>query len=88
MRKFHLVPAVLLAAAPLLSQRYLSADGSLRVALVKMPYTGARNVSELPVNSDYLERGGLASLLANKRVSLRPTSTWMCWIPGRFQVIR
>ncbi len=45
------------------------------MALVKMPYTGARNVSELSVNPDHLERGGLASLLANKRVSLRPTST-------------
>ena len=48
-----------LAPAPLLGQRYATEDGSTRVALVKMPYRGARNVPELSPVPDYLQAGGI-----------------------------
>ena len=48
-----------ISTAPALAQRYVSEEGQPRVALVKMPYTGARNVSELSAGPDYLEGGGL-----------------------------
>src|SRR5258708_39533969 len=35
----------------------------VRVALVKMPYVGERNVPELSGGPDYLEQGGLRKLL-------------------------
>ena len=50
----------LVATEPAFAQRYVSEDGQLRVALVKMPYTGARNIPELSTGPDYLEAGGLA----------------------------
>ncbi len=64
--------ALSLFCTPVLSQRYQDADGRLRVALVKMPYTGARNVAELSQNPDYLEQGGIARELAEMGVSVKP----------------
>jgi arginase len=61
-----------LLCAPILSQRYHDADGKLRVALVKNAYTGARNVAELSQNPDYLEQGGIARVLAEMGVSVKP----------------
>ncbi len=58
-----------------LGQSYTSPDGALRVALVKMPYTGARNVAELSDTPDYLEQGGVERMLAGDGVSLKPIST-------------
>lgn len=40
--------------------RYQTDEGTLRVALVKQPFHGGRNVAELSRNPDYLEEGGLA----------------------------
>ena len=62
-----------LFCAPVLSQRYQDADGSLRVALVKMPYTGSRSGSEVSDNPDYLEQGGIAWQLEQMGLSLKPT---------------
>lgn len=64
-----LVP-VLAAAEP-----FTGADGKTRVALVKQPYSGARNVAELSANPDYLEAGGLAALLEDMSCRLKPTAT-------------
>ena len=55
--------------------RYRAEDGSTRVALVKMPYSGARNVAELSGGPDYLEAGGLAEMLLPMGVTLRETGT-------------
>ena len=57
------------------ADRYFNEAGRLRVALVKMPYSGARNVPELSGGPDYLESGGLIALLEGMDVELPPTST-------------
>ncbi|HSF16093.1 MAG TPA: arginase family protein [Vicinamibacteria bacterium] len=43
--------------------RYRDSDGRIRVAPVKMPYSGARNVPEISPVPDYLEAGGIVTLL-------------------------
>ena len=48
------------ASAPLDPFRYGSTEEGLRIALVKQPYHGGRNVAELSRNPDYLEEGGIA----------------------------
>ena len=55
--------------------RYFDKQGRLRVALVKMPYSGARNVAELSGGPDYLETGGLLDILDGMNVQLRDTET-------------
>jgi arginase len=55
--------------------RYFDERGLTRVALVKMPYSGARNVPELSGGPDYLEQGGLIELLHGMDVELRETTT-------------
>ena len=56
-------------------QRYRSDNGALRVALVKQPYHGGRNVAELSRNPDYLEEGGLAGILARAGHRVQPVQT-------------
>ncbi len=46
-----------------------------RVALVKMPYTGARNVPEISPVPDYLEAGGIDVILGGMGVTLEPVRT-------------
>ena len=55
--------------------RYAADAGRVRVGLLKMPYSGARNVAELSGGPDYLEAGGLHDLLATLGTSLRGTRT-------------
>jgi len=50
------------------------ANGPLRVALVKMPYVGERNVPELSGGPDYLEEGGIRKLLDQSSWQTRPAS--------------
>jgi arginase len=50
--------ATALAASP--AQQY---DNPVRISLIKMPYSGARNVAELSGGPDYLEAGGLQERL-------------------------
>jgi arginase len=45
---------------------------NLTVALVKMPYSGSRNVTEISQVPDYLEEGGIAALLREMGVQLTP----------------
>jgi arginase len=66
-----------LAVAPAISsaQSYVSAEGKLKVALVKMPYSGSRNVAELSDVPDYLAKGGIEARLAGLNVELKPIGT-------------
>ncbi len=73
-----LVTVVLLLYLPPVvatAQNYVSAEGKLKVALVKMPYSGARNVPELSDVPDYLAEGGIEARLAELNVELKPMST-------------
>jgi arginase len=63
------------SAASAQANRYLGDDGKVRVAVVKQPVKGSRNVPELSENPDYIEAGGLASRLEAMGVTLKPTAT-------------
>jgi len=76
MRALGIVTAALAVVPAVLSaQDYVSAEGKVKVALVKMPYSGARNVPELSDVPDYLAEGGLEARLAGLDVELKPIST-------------
>jgi len=47
----------------------------VRVALVKMPYVGERNVPDTSRGPDYLEEGGIRKLLEQQGVQVKPTDT-------------
>ena len=47
----------------------------VRVALVKMPYVGERNVPDTSRGPDYLEEGGIRNLLEQQGVQVQPTAT-------------
>jgi len=63
-----LVPLVAAAA-------FAQGAGTLRVALIKMPYVGERNTAERSGGPDYLEQGGLQRLLEEHSCRLQPTAT-------------
>ena len=46
-----------------------------RVALIKMPYVGERNVPELSGGPDYLEQGGIQKVLEERSCQTKPVST-------------
>jgi arginase len=68
---------MLLVLWPVLAmgQSYVDAEGKTKVALVKMPYRGARNVAELSPVPDYLERGGIQAVIEGMGCRLKPVST-------------
>jgi arginase len=70
-----LTAALTLAPAVSSAQGYVTTEGKVKVALVKMPYSGARNVSELSNVPDYLAQGGIEARLAGLGVELKPIST-------------
>lgn len=73
MKHFAWLPLLfLLLPATLVAQRYQGDDGKLKLALVKMPYTGSRSGSEVSDNPDYLERGGIANELEGLGFALKP----------------
>lgn len=45
-------------------------NGSVRVAVVKMPYVGERNAPEISGGPDYLEQGGLQKMLEERGASV------------------
>ncbi len=55
--------------------RYDDAEGRTRVALIKMPYHGGRNIPELSDNPDYLEEGGVLQVVVDRGASVRPIRT-------------
>ena len=65
---------VVMAAVPTTTLARQSSDeaGRTKVALVKMAYSGARNVPEISAGPDYLEHGGIASLLRGMGAELKP----------------
>jgi arginase len=66
---------VLLSALGTFAQSSGTAAHSVRVALVKMPYVGERNVSDTSRGPDYLEEGGIRKLLEQQGVQVRSTDT-------------
>ena len=69
-------PAALAAAlASPAAAQFTDPDGKTKVALIKMPYRGARNVPEISPVPDYLEAGGLAAELEAMNCRLKPVST-------------
>ncbi len=72
MRK-SLVSLAIAALAPmtLQAQQFTDSTGAVQVALVKMPYTGARNVAEISGVPDYLEGGGLGRQLGRMGATVR-----------------
>ena len=73
----NIVPmlALLLATPFSLAVAQGAGGEAVKVALVKMPYSGSRNVPELSVVPDYLEDGGIADVLRGMGVALEPITT-------------
>jgi arginase len=51
------------------------AFAQMRVAVIKMPYVGERNVPELSGGPDYLEQGGVQKLLEERSCETKPVVT-------------
>jgi arginase len=70
---------LLLGLVPILADSFLQkqdADSKLvRVALVKMPYVGERNVPDTSRGPEYLEEGGIRKLLEQQGVQVKPSLT-------------
>lgn len=50
-------------AMPVLAQKYSDSSGKIKVAIVKQPYSGSRNVKELSAGPEILATGGLIEIL-------------------------
>ncbi len=75
MRSSVLVVTTILALPNLaLCQRYNGEDGDTRIALVKMEYSGSRNVAELSDNPSYLAEGGIKDILEEMGTTLKPVA--------------
>lgn len=69
------VPGVVLAMClgmPSSAQTNPGNGSSTRVAVIKMPYVGERNVPEISEGPDYLEQGGLMELLQQRGCQTKP----------------
>jgi arginase len=64
---------VLLVAAGVLARNADDNSKPVRVALVKMPYVGERNVPDTSRGPDYLEEGGIRKLLEQQGVQVKAT---------------
>src|SRR5213080_500510 len=62
-------------AATMLAKSGEGETKPVRVALVKMPYVGERNVPDTSRGPDYLEEGGIRKLLEQQGVQVQPTVT-------------
>ena len=67
--------ASLLSAANALAQSSGDVAHNVRVALIKMPYQGERNVPELSGGPAYLEAGGVQKLLEQRGYQTKAIST-------------
>ena len=70
-----LMVAGLLSGAAALGQSSGNAAHRVRVALIKMPYQGERNIPELSGGPDYLESGGIQKLLEERGYQTKRIST-------------
>src|SRR5882762_9995548 len=69
-----IVLALILVLSPAL--RGQTGNGNpVRVAIVKMPYVGERNVPDVSRGPDYLEQGGILNLLEDHGVQTKQIST-------------
>jgi arginase len=65
---------LLLLLAVSFAQTNANKGTPVRVALVKMPYVGERNVPDVSRGPDYLEQGGIQKLLEEQGVQTKPVS--------------
>jgi len=65
----------LIAAESVSGQTSGSGTKPVRVALVKMPYVGERNVPDTSRGPDYLEEGGIRKLLEQQGAQVKATDT-------------
>src|SRR5215470_13377937 len=70
-----LLACVMTFAANIYAQSRPSDAKPVRVALVKMPYVGERNVPDTSRGPDYLDEGGIRKLLEQQGAQVRPTVT-------------
>ena len=63
MNRLIVVAVALSVPSIVVAQQLVDAEGRVQVAMVKMPFTGARNVPEISDGPDYLEDGGIVGLL-------------------------
>lgn len=76
MKLWMVLPVVvLLLALGTFAQSSGTVTHSVRVALVKMPYVGERNVPDTSRGPDYLEEGGIRKLLEQQGVQVKATDT-------------
>jgi arginase len=64
--------AVLVSPAPVVLAQTSSTGAPVRVALIKMPFRGERNLPDRSDVPDYLEKGSLQKLLEAEGVAVRP----------------
>lgn len=69
------VAGVLLVVGSVLARNPDTDSKPVRVALVKMPYVGERNVPDTSRGPEYLEEGGIRKLLEQQGVQVKPTDT-------------
>ncbi len=70
-----LIAVMLVTPSLALAQRYTDADGTVRVAPINMPYSGARNVPELSGGPDYLEEGGVVQIIEELGATVKEIPT-------------
>lgn len=73
--KTSLCMGLLVLAAMALAKNGAGEMKPVRVALVKMPYVGERNVPDTSRGPDYLEEGGIRKLLEQQGAVIKPTDT-------------
>jgi arginase len=75
-KRWVMLLLVSLLPIPVVSLAQTAGGGtkSIRIALVKMPYVGERNVPELSGGPDYLEQGGLRKLLEDQGLQTKLSS--------------
>jgi len=76
MSLYRICAVVLLCATSLASaQEKPEMNAKTKIALVKMPYSGSRNVPELSPGPDYLEQGGIVEFLEGMDAAVKPVQT-------------
>src|SRR5437899_4070407 len=73
-RMMPLIAGLTLLLAVTFAQIKDTTGNPVRVALVKMPYVGERNVPELSGGPDYLEQGGIQKLLEERSCQTKPVA--------------
>src|SRR5215472_19048824 len=66
---------VLMALAAVATASEQTETKPVRIALVKMPYVGERNVPDISRGPDYLEEGGIRKLLEQQGAQVKTTDT-------------